>query len=262
MSEIIRALESFPNELLLAIHGIDEESLAVPEKEGAWSVLQVIAHLCDFELQLFWRTRAIIATSEPQLPVFDQEPWVKAAHPQATKAELLRELVTLRHLNVSFLKRLPDEQLERKGHHAHYGELTLRGILTKAIEHQQGHLGQIRRVVATLGLEARRTDVSGAQSVVATQVPVRSGSIDGLRVREIWQGSGRHAQFIEIDPGAVYPAVDYHIPGPEVLFVVSGVFDDGAGQYDAGTFVHYPAGSSHVPQSRSGCSLFVFYPEG
>ena len=39
-------------------------------------------------------------------------------------------------------------------------------------------------------------------------------------------------------------------------------FNDGVRDYPAGTFIHNPAGSSHVPQSRTGCVLFVFYPEG
>jgi hypothetical protein len=38
--------------------------------------------------------------------------------------------------------------------------------------------------------------------------------------------------------------------------------DDGVRDYPAGSFIHAPAGSSHVPQSETGCTLFVFYPEG
>ncbi len=55
------------------------------------------------------------------------------------------------------------------------------------------------------------------------------------------------------------PALDVHVPGPEEVFVVSGVFNDGAHDYPAGSFIHNPAGSSHVPQSKEGCVLFVFF---
>ncbi|MBB6567272.1 hypothetical protein [Kribbella sandramycini] len=27
-------------------------------------------------------------------------------------------------------------------------------------------------------------------------------------------------------------------------------------------FIHAPAGSSHIPRSAEGCTLFLFYPEG
>jgi anti-sigma factor ChrR (cupin superfamily) len=53
-----------------------------------------------------------------------------------------------------------------------------------------------------------------------------------------------------------------HEPGAEEVYVVSGVFNDGVRDYAAGSFIHNPAGSSHIPQSKTGCTLFVFYPQG
>lgn len=86
---------------------------------------------------------------------------------------------------------------------------------------------------------------------------------DGILVYELWRGpGGRRALLVEIEAGAVWPHLDVHEPGPEEVYVVDGVFNDGVRDYAAGTFIHNPAGSSHVPQSRSGCVLFVFYPEG
>ena len=85
----------------------------------------------------------------------------------------------------------------------------------------------------------------------------------GVRKRLLWQGAnGAKAQVLEIDPGGRFLKLDVHHPGPEEIYVVSGVFNDGLRDYPAGSFVHNPAGSSHLPQSRQGCVLFVFFPEG
>jgi anti-sigma factor ChrR (cupin superfamily) len=85
----------------------------------------------------------------------------------------------------------------------------------------------------------------------------------GVRMRMLWQGAtGAKAQILEIDPGAGFLKLDVHHPGSEEIYVISGVFNDGARDYLAGSFVHNPAGSSHLPQSRQGCVLFVFFPEG
>jgi anti-sigma factor ChrR (cupin superfamily) len=85
----------------------------------------------------------------------------------------------------------------------------------------------------------------------------------GIRLRTLWQGrNGAKAQVLEMDPGTCWEGVDLHEPGPEEVYVVSGVFNDGIRDYPAGSFIHAPAGSSHVPQSKTGCVLFVFYPEG
>ncbi|MFF4402965.1 cupin domain-containing protein [Streptomyces sp. NPDC001404] len=92
--------------------------------------------------------------------------------------------------------------------------------------------------------------------------PVRE-IFPGIRVRPLWSGdNGAKAQVVELDPQACWQGIDVHEPGPEEVFVVSGVFNDGIRDYPAGSFIHAPAGSSHVPQTTTGCTLFVFYPEG
>ena len=85
----------------------------------------------------------------------------------------------------------------------------------------------------------------------------------GIRVRRLWNGeNGAKAIIFEIDAGGCYQGIDVHEPGPEEVYVVAGIFNDGVRDYPAGTFIHNPAGSSHVPQSQTGCTLFVFFPEG
>lgn len=84
----------------------------------------------------------------------------------------------------------------------------------------------------------------------------------GIRLRPLWTDGRAAAYVLEMDPGSCWEGIDVHDPGPEEVFVVSGVFNDGLRDHPAGTFVHAPAGSSHVPQSAVGCTLFLFYPEG
>nr|WP_246155251.1 cupin domain-containing protein [Saccharopolyspora hirsuta] len=43
---------------------------------------------------------------------------------------------------------------------------------------------------------------------------------------------------------------------------VRGGFNDGVRDYPAGSFIHAPAGTSHIPRTATGCALFLFYPEG
>lgn len=85
----------------------------------------------------------------------------------------------------------------------------------------------------------------------------------GVHARMLWQGeNGAKAAVVEIAPGARWEELDVHEPGPEEVFVVAGTFNDGTRDYEPGTFIHNPAGSSHIPQSKTGCTLFVFFPEG
>jgi hypothetical protein len=84
----------------------------------------------------------------------------------------------------------------------------------------------------------------------------------GIQVRQLWQGeAGSQAVRVDFAPGARWEGVDFHAEQPEEVLVMDGVFNDGMRDYPAGTFIHHPIGSSHVPQSQVGCTLFIFYPE-
>ncbi|GAC69119.1 cupin domain-containing protein [Gordonia soli] len=105
-------------------------------------------------------------------------------------------------------------------------------------------------------------DQPGYESSNAATIPSRE-VLPGVRLRRLWTGAnGAHANVLEMDAGSGWPRRDVHEPGPEEVYVVDGVFDDGAREYPAGSFLHAPAGSWHVPQTRVGCTLFLFYPEG
>ena len=86
----------------------------------------------------------------------------------------------------------------------------------------------------------------------------------GIRVRPLWQDHDViKAMVVEFDPGSCWEGdPDVHDSGSEEVYVASGVFNDGERDYPAGTIIHMPKGSSHIPQSKTGCTLFVFYPEG
>ncbi|MDV2997515.1 MAG: hypothetical protein N4J56_007220 [Chroococcidiopsis sp. SAG 2025] len=60
-----------------------------------------------------------------------------------------------------------------------------------------------------------------------------------------------------LTPGIKRESIDIHELGSEEIFVRSDVFSDGTRDYLAGTFIHNPIGSSHIPQSKIGCTLFV-----
>lgn len=85
----------------------------------------------------------------------------------------------------------------------------------------------------------------------------------GIFERKLWAGeNGSWAAVYELKPGAKFPGVDLHDKGAEQIYVISGVFGGGKEDYHEGDFVHQPKNSSHIPQSETGCTLLVIYPEG
>lgn len=105
-------------------------------------------------------------------------------------------------------------------------------------------------------------NLAGVEAINLADVPSKE-IYPGITKRELWRGAGgAKALVLEFAPGATFTELDEHFPGSEEIFVVSGIFSDGAQEYGPGTFIHCPMGSSHIPQSQTGCSIFVFFPDG
>jgi hypothetical protein len=201
-----------------------------------------------------------VAGEHARLVGYNQERLVESHHDKL--ADLLEHFGFLRRMNLHAVERLSGEELARTAEHPEYGELSVRQLAARLQRHQEKHLRQIEKVKTTLGLRVSETiDVSGVVAAHPKSAKVRDIG-PGIRVLDLWRDGVKAAMQVELDAGAVWPGLDYHVPGPEEVYVVSGDFNDGTRTYEPGSFVHHPAGSSHVPQSRDGCTLFVFYPEG
>jgi anti-sigma factor ChrR (cupin superfamily) len=255
------ALLDFQSRLLLSIHGIAEADLTRPEKDGAWSIANVIAHLGDVELLSAWRLRQMLTVDEPELTRIDQEAWIARLHAGESVAEALERFWVLRRQNVRLIASLGPDDLKRQAMHPRLGRITVARLVESVVEHQEKHLQQIERIKRAHGLAASETsNLAGVTAGVADGEHRSLGP--GVRVYELWSDGTRRALQVELDAGAQWPGLDHHVPGPEEVFVLSGDFDDGNARYPAGTFLHHPAGTSHSPVSETGCKLFVFYPEG
>lgn len=260
MNELLEKLQGFQSRLLLAIHGIPNADLRRVEADGKWSIFGVIAHLGDLELVTGVRIRTALATPGAPLPALAQEEWVARVHRESL-AEVLEAFWFHRRHNLQLLRSLGDEEWSLAGVHPEYGPRTILELMTKIEAHEEKHLQQIERIKSTLGLTASdQPDVSG---VTFGRINGKMSSPgEGVRVHELWSDGLRRALEVVFDPGAQWPGLDYHVPGPEAVYVLRGDFDDGANVHHTGAFLHHPAGSSHSPRSTDGCALFVYYPEG
>lgn len=97
----------------------------------------------------------------------------------------------------------------------------------------------------------------------------RSEVGNGIVVHRLYRSGprsdARRAVVVTFPPGAQWPGVDVHRPGPEEVYVVRGTFHGLSGDgsvHGPGTFLHCAAGTSHSPSTPTGGELFVYYPEG
>lgn len=68
---------------------------------------------------------------------------------------------------------------------------------------------------------------------------------------------GKLTAIYKFDKNSKLPFIDKHDLFDEYIFVISGVFNDGNKEYKEGSFIINPKGTSHIPQSKEGCTILV-----
>src|SRR3954470_10755967 len=78
--EPVAVLREMLSALPRAIAGLTPSQLRRPERDGKWSIGQILQHLADSEVVGAWRMRLILAQDRPPLTGYDQDLWAERLH--------------------------------------------------------------------------------------------------------------------------------------------------------------------------------------
>jgi hypothetical protein len=153
----IEILERTPAVLNVLLQGISAEWTSNNEGQDTWSVYDIIGHFIHGE-ETDWMPRAEIILSENEDKAF--VPFDRFAQFENSKGktlqQLLAEFAMLRKKGIEQLlsKNITAEDLEKKGIHPAFGEVTLSQLLAAWVAHDLNHIAQIARVMAKQYKEA------------------------------------------------------------------------------------------------------------
>ena len=150
--EPLGVLREGPQSLRAAVAGLTPSQLRTPEREGKWSVLQVVQHLADSELVGGFRFRMVLAHDAPALPGYDQDLWANRLRYNESDIETaLTDFATLRRGNLRLLERATPADRQRVMRHSERGDETLDKMIHTYAGHDLVHLRQIARIRAAIG---------------------------------------------------------------------------------------------------------------
>jgi anti-sigma factor ChrR (cupin superfamily) len=86
-------------------------------------------------------------------------------------------------------------------------------------------------------------------------VPSPAAGVDRRMLFRIGGEVARATSIVRYAPGSAFPRHTHG--GGEEIVVLEGVFQDEHGDYPAGSYFRNPPGTSHVPASKDGCTIFV-----
>jgi hypothetical protein len=146
--DLLELLASAPDQLDAALAANTRQEPAqqpgVTTGEGEWTTSELVGHLCDSARYWGGRMRLVAYEDAPELPVYDQDTFVRlAAYRYLPVETLAQEFRLLSAANLALLRGLRPEQWERVGVHAERGRLSLRDIVTVEAQHESDHVRQI-----------------------------------------------------------------------------------------------------------------------
>ncbi|MCC8971293.1 cupin domain-containing protein [Bradyrhizobium brasilense] len=82
-----------------------------------------------------------------------------------------------------------------------------------------------------------------------------SAGVDRRMLFRVGGEVARATSIVRYAPGSAFPRHTHG--GGEEIVVLEGTFQDEHGDYPAGSYFRNPPGTSHVPASKDGCTIFV-----
>ncbi|MEO7802332.1 MAG: DinB family protein [Ginsengibacter sp.] len=157
LKKSIEILERTPAVLDTLLRNISEDWTTNNEGEQTWNVHEVVAHLIYGE-KTDWMVRAEIIFSTNADKRFESYNVAMQFKDSKGKslAQLLDEFKILRQKNLHDLqsKNITAKNLEQKGIHPAFGEVTLAELLSTWVVHDLNHINQVSRIMASQYREA------------------------------------------------------------------------------------------------------------
>jgi len=146
-SEQIEDYLNTHQQLVQAVDGLSEEQLKWKQSPESWSITEVLAHLADHSIVVSFRIRDILANTQVQLPVFNQDNWVSGQHANDSHVgDILALFWSLLQYNRLLFARLTDADWDKSGINFKGETVTITGIIRSFTAHVQTHIAQIERV--------------------------------------------------------------------------------------------------------------------
>lgn len=149
--QLIESIAIAPARLRAAVHGLNDEQLDTPYRDGGWTVRQVVHHVPDSHLNAYIRFRWGMTEDSPVIKTYEEQRWAELGDSKAAIGMSLDLLGALHERWVTFIKTLQPSDFERTIQHPEWGRISL-GTLLKLYEwHGRHHVAHITGLRERMG---------------------------------------------------------------------------------------------------------------
>ncbi|GAB5496495.1 MAG: DinB family protein [Phycisphaerales bacterium] len=144
---LISMLGSFPPILRASVEGLTKSEIRWKPESGAWSVLEIVCHLADEEIEDF-RPRVLgtlADPSEPWSPIDPEGVAVQRRYNEQDLAERVDQFTSERSRSVELLRSLVAPDWERAYEHPQFGPIRAGDVMVSWAAHDMLHIRQIAK---------------------------------------------------------------------------------------------------------------------
>ncbi len=141
---LLKALASAPPDVRRMTQGVDPDDARRRPALEHWSLADVVSHLVDIEKRYRAQMQRVVAEAHP---VWRYLHPAEATHDLQTPLDALTEQFQVaRAETLAFLEGLPAGIWQRKVQHETVGEISVRFLVQRWVEHDTAHLSQLASV--------------------------------------------------------------------------------------------------------------------
>lgn len=143
---LIDTIAALPVSMRAAVHGLSEQQLDTPYRDGGWTVRQVVHHVPDSHMNAFIRFKLALTEDVPTIKTYQEAKWAELPDAKMPVAPSLQLLDAVHARWVTILRSLSEKDYARTLNHPEWGHVTL-GMLLRLYEwHSRHHTAHITRL--------------------------------------------------------------------------------------------------------------------
>ena len=144
----LQTLASTDASLKASLARMDREALCTKPAPHEWSIVEVLCHLRDLEIEVFpQRTEIIRRNDGSTIQGFDEQAWaLERKYADADPEQALDAFLSARKKNLPMLRQIQAAELEKTGVHTEFGKMSLRELLADWAGSDLVHTAQIQRI--------------------------------------------------------------------------------------------------------------------
>ena len=148
----LAVLDQAPALVERAVEGLDDTQLDTPDREGGWTLRQVVHHLPDSHLNAYVRIRWALTEDEPTIKAYDEKRWAELPDARTAPVELSLALLEGVHGRLTgLLRSLDEEQLRRRFIHPEGWTGTIDTLVGLYAWHSRHHAAHVTGLRERLG---------------------------------------------------------------------------------------------------------------